>query len=89
MVTYVDEALNDVSDSYEICCMTAQRSVRVGKYIQPTFTLEAIRELQDSGVTAHLPPIVLEILRVVRADASNLPPHLNRLRALKMRRLPI
>ena len=81
MVTYVDEALNDVSEATDMLYDRAKKRL-AGEDIQPTFTLEAIRELQDSGVTA-LPPIVSEILRVVSPDASNLEADLNRLRAVE------
>ena len=59
--------------------MTAQR--RLAGDIQPTFTLEAIRELQDSGVTA-LPPIVLKYF-VWLARMLHLEADLNRLRAVE------
>ena len=81
MVTYVDQALDDVSEATDMLYDRAKERL-AGENIQPTFTLEAIRELQDSGVTA-LPPIVSEILRVVSPDASNLEADLNRLRAVE------
>jgi len=81
MVTYVNDALNDVSDATDMLYDRAKDRL-AGQNIQPSFTLEAIQELQDNGVTSFS-PIVSEILRAISPDSSNLEADLNRVRGIE------